>query len=174
MTALGPELLALLQAVDTPTVCNAIELVEGRRKATGFTRGQVVCAWPDMPSMVGYARTATIRSDRPSTDAPEIVRERRLAYYDHVAAGEGPRLAVLQDVGETRGLGAFWGEVNVAIHKGLGLVGVLTDGAIRDLGAVERGFQMIGGTVSPSHAFVHVERFGEPVEVFGLASPPAT
>ncbi len=31
-------LLALLRRVDTPTVCNAIEVVEGRRGFARFTR----------------------------------------------------------------------------------------------------------------------------------------
>jgi hypothetical protein len=36
--ALDPETLAALRAVDTPTICNAIEIVMGSRTALGFTR----------------------------------------------------------------------------------------------------------------------------------------
>ena len=170
--SLAPDILAALKAVDTPTICNAIEAVEGRRRNSGFTRGAVICADPALAPMVGFARTATIRSDQPSAEAPAALRERRLAYYGHVAAGEGPRIAVIQDIGEERGLGAFWGEVNVAIHKGLGLEGVLTDGSIRDLGAIDPGFQLLAGSMGPSHAFVRIESFGGPVTVFGLTIAP--
>jgi regulator of RNase E activity RraA len=90
-------------------------------------------------------------------------------YYRHVAAGEGPRVVVIQDLDPEPGIGAFWGEVNTAIHLGLGCVGVLTDGSIRDLGAVAPGFQLLAGSIMPSHAHVHVTGFGEPVTVFGLA-----
>jgi hypothetical protein len=33
------ELLALLRSVDTPTVCNAIEVAQGKRGFSQFTRG---------------------------------------------------------------------------------------------------------------------------------------
>ncbi len=169
---LSPDVLAALKAVDTPTVCNAIELIEGRRKSTGFTRGTVIAADPLLPAMVGFALTARIRSDRPSDEAPSAVRARRLDYYRYIAGEARPRLVVIEDHGDEPGLGAFWGEVNVAIHKGFGLDGVLTNGSIRDLGVIDAGFQLLAGHVGPSHAFVHVTAFGTPVSVFGLAVAP--
>lgn len=169
MSELNAETLAALRAVDTPTICNALELIMGRRTSEGFTRQPVVAAWPDMPAIVGFARTATIRSAAPSREDPAVVRTRRLNYYDYVASGPSPAIVVIEDQDERPGLGAFWGEVNVAIHKGLGLSGVLTNGAIRDLGAIDSGFQLLAGNISPSHAFVHVTGFGEPVSVFGLS-----
>ncbi len=170
--SISREVLGALQAVDTPTICNAIEAIEGRRRNDGFTRTPVVCARPEMPAIVGFAKTATVRSDRPSDEAATVTRERRLNYYRYVADGTQPRLVVIEDVGEHPGLGAFWGEVNVALHKGLGLSGVLTSGSIRDLGAIDPGFQLLAGSIGPSHAFVHVTAFDAPVEVFGLAIRP--
>jgi regulator of RNase E activity RraA len=161
-----------LKAVDTPTICNAIEAIEGRRRNDGFTRSTVIAAHPALPAMVGFAKTAVIRADMPSADPPAIVRERRLGYYRYIAAGEEPRLVVIEDRSARKGLGAFWGEVNVALHKGLGLEGVLTDGAMRDLGAVDPDFQMLAGTISPSHAFVRIEAMDQPVTVFGLTIQP--
>ncbi len=169
---LSPDILAALKAVDTPTVCNAIELIEGRRRSTGFTRGTVIAADPLLPAMVGFALTACLRSDRPSDEAPSVVRSRRLDYYRYIAQETRPRLVVIEDHGDEPGLGAFWGEVNVAIHKGFGLDGVLTNGSIRDLGVIDAGFQLLAGSVGPSHAFVHVTAFGTPVSVFGLAVGP--
>lgn len=169
---LSAAVYAALKAVDTPTICNAIEAVQGRRRNDGFTRSTVIAAHPALPAMVGFARTAVIRADQPSTEPADTVRTRRLDYYRYVGAGEGPRLVVIEDRSGHKGLGAFWGEVNVALHKGLGLEGVLTDGAIRDLGAVDPSFPMLGGTISPSHAFVRVEAFDEAVTVFGLTIHP--
>ena len=169
---LAPDVFAALKAVDTPTICNAIEMIEGRRKSTGFTRSTVIAADPVLPAMVGFALTATIRADRPATDAPTVVRSRRLDYYRYLATETRPSLVVIEDHGEECGIGAFWGEVNVAIHKGFGLQGVLTNGSIRDLGALDPGFQLLAGSVGPSHAFVHVTAFGTPVSVFGLAVMP--
>jgi regulator of RNase E activity RraA len=169
---LSSEVIAALTAVDTPTVCNAIELVLGRRTAEGFTTQPVLAAHPNLPAIVGYARTGLIRSSQPSEDSPEALRARRIAYYRYVAAHPGPAVAVLQDIDPRPGLGAFWGEVNVAIHKGLGARGVLTNGSMRDLGAVDPEFQILAGSLSPSHSFVRIEEFDCPVEVFGLIVRP--
>lgn len=169
---LSPAVYAALKAVDTPTICNAIEAIQGRRRNDGFTRATVIAAQPHLPAMVGFVRTAVIRADQPSQEPPATVRERRLNYYRYIAAGDQPRVVVIEDRSVHKGLGAFWGEVNVALHKGLGLEGVLTDGAMRDLGAVDPSFPMLAGTISPSHAFVRVDALDEAVTVFGLTIQP--
>ena len=61
--------LDALRAVDTPTVCNALEIVMGGRTAEGFTKTPVVCADHTLPPMVGFARTARIRAGGPSDPA---------------------------------------------------------------------------------------------------------
>ena len=167
-TALSPATLSALRAVDTPTVCNALEVVTGGRSASGFTRGTPVCVDPDLPPVVGFARTAVIRAASPATEPPATVRERRLAYYRHVAGPAGPNVAVIQDTDWPHPIGAFWGEVNVAIHRGLGVAGVVTSGLIRDLGDLDGGFQIVAGGVGPSHAFVHVTELGGTVDVMGM------
>jgi len=169
---LSSEILTALEAVDTPTVCNAIELVLGRRTAEGFTSVPVMAAHPNLPAIVGYARTGRIRGSQPAQESPGDVKARRIAYYRYVAAEPGPAVVVLQDIDPRPGLGAFWGEVNVAIHKGLGARGVLTNGSMRDLGAIDPRFQILAGSLSPSHAFVRIEAFDCPVEVFGLTIRP--
>ena len=169
---LSSEILTALEAVDTPTVCNAIELVLGRRTAEGFTSVPVMAAHPNLPAIVGYARTGLIRGSQPAQESPGDVKARRIAYYRYVAGEPGPAVVVLQDIDPRPGLGAFWGEVNVAIHKGLGARGVLTNGSMRDLGAIDPHFQILAGSLSPSHAFARIEAFDCPVEVFGLTIRP--
>ena len=175
---LDPKMLAALQAVDTPTICNALEIVMGQRTALGFTRSPVIPSNPALPPIVGFARTAALLCSEPASDPPEAVRARRLDYYAYVAGGARPAgglrptIVVIEDADGHPGLGAFWGEVNVAIHKGLGVAGCLTNGSMRDLGAIDPTFPILAGSVSPSHAFVHVTAFDEPVTVFGLRIHP--
>jgi regulator of RNase E activity RraA len=76
---------------------------------------------------------------------------------------------VLQDVDETPGYGAFWGEVNTAVHRALGARGCLTDGSIRDIDQCAEGFQLLAGSVGPSHAWVRIEQIAVPVTVAGMA-----
>lgn len=166
------DLLDLLRGVDTPTVCNAIEVAQGGRGFDRFTRGTVLCSDPEGGAIVGRARTARIAALRPSEEPPETVRARRMEYYRHMAGGDGPGVAVVQDMDGAKAVGAFWGEVNTALHKGFGLAGALTDGVMRDLGDMAPGFPVIAGSVGPSHAFVHVTEVAIEVEVFGLRVVP--
>ena len=163
-----PELLTLLRTVDTPTVCNAIEVVEGKRGFDRFTRGSMLSSAPEAGSLVGYARTAKIAAAAPSQEEPEVIRERRMEYYRHMATGPRPALAVVEDLDGADAVGAFWGEINTNVHKGFGLSGALTNGVMRDLGDLPEDFTVIAGSIGPSHAFVHVREYGTTVEIFGL------
>ncbi len=165
-------LLALLRKVDTPTVCNAIEVAQGKRGFNAFTRGTVISSAPTAPSVVGYARTAKIAAATPSTEDPAVIKTRRRDYYRHMASGDGPSIAVIEDLDFPHCVGAFWGEINATVHRGLGLSGVLTNGVMRDLGDVPSDFPMIAGSIGPSHAFVHVEAIAVPVTVFGMTVAP--
>ncbi|MCY3856401.1 MAG: RraA family protein [Rhodospirillales bacterium] len=168
MTHVTAQDLERLAAWDTPTICNALEMVVPDRRATGFTVRPMVCADPDLKPIVGWARTATIRCSVPS-EAPADQQQRgRIAYYEYVADGARPAIAVIQDIDPEPGFGAFWGEVNTAVHKGLGVQGVVTNGSIRDLDACAPGFQLLAGMVGPSHAYVHVLETGCPVDVYGM------
>lgn len=162
-------LLETLAHWDTPTICNALEVVAPERRLIGYTTKPLVCPFPDLPPMVGYARTATIRATSPSSLSPADQRAQRLAYYEYCGTGHGPRISVIQDLdGINIGFGAFWGEVNSSVHKALGCLGVVTDGSIRDIPAWAPGFQALAGSIGPSHAFVHLASFGETVCVAGM------
>lgn len=167
--ALSAELLARLAEADTPTICNALELVVPQRRATGFTSRPLVVASPSLKPIVGLARTATIRAREPSSRTSAEAKKLRLDYYRYIAAENGlPTIAVIQDLDDPPGFGAFWGEVNSAVHKGLGCLGCVTNGSIRDLDALAPGFQLLAGSVGPSHAWVHIEAFGCDVNVHGM------
>lgn len=160
-------LLDLLKSVDTPTVCNSIEVAQGRRGFDRFTRGTVICTEPEAGAIVGFARTASLSAIAP-TEPPEIIRARRMDYYRYMAESLKPAIAVVEDMDYPNAIGAYWGEVNTTIHKGFGLSGTLTNGVVRDLGDLPKGYPVIAGSIGPSHAFVHIKTIGQPVRVFGL------
>jgi regulator of RNase E activity RraA len=76
---------------------------------------------------------------------------------------------VIQDLDDPAGYGAFWGEVQSNVHKALGCQGVVTNGCVRDIPMIAAGFQMLAGSMAPSHAFAHVVDFGGEVTVHGMA-----
>ena len=160
--------LERLRDWDTPTICNGLEIVALERRTLGFTTQNMVCLDPSLPPIVGFARTATIRARHPSSTSVEEMHERRLGYYDYVGNGS-PTICIIQDLDDDPGFGAFWGEVNTSVHKGLGCLGCVTNGSIRDLDACVPDFQLLAGKIGPSHAHVHVVDYGKDVNIFGMA-----
>ena len=168
-TSLNADELAALRALDTPTVCNALEICLPERRSFGFTTRQLHCVRPELPPIVGYARTITVRALRPSSDGPDVQREKRASYYNYVATAPGPTVSVVQDLDdEQAGFGCFWGEVNTNVHKALGCIGTITNGGVRDLPDFAEGFQALAGAVTPSHANIHVVDVGGEVNVAGM------
>jgi regulator of RNase E activity RraA len=168
MTLIDSSLLELLRGYDTPTVCNALEVVAPQRRMVGFTRRPLVCVRPELPPMVGYAATVSCRAAVPPTESAEVRRARRIAYYEYIDSLPRPSIVVVQDLDDPAGFGAMWGEVNTAVHKGLGALGVITNGSVRDIDQFAPGFQALAGSIGPSHAWVSPAGWGEPVDVHGM------
>lgn len=164
-----PAFLNLLRRVDTPTVCNAIEVAQGQRGFNAFTRGTMLCSAPQEPAIVGYARTAKIAAITPPIDPPETIKARRMDYYKYMSEAAMPAVAVIEDMDYPDCIGAYWGEINTTIHKGFGLSGALTNGVMRDLGDLPSGFPVVAKSIGPSHGFVHVREIGSTVSICGLS-----
>ena len=161
--------IGLLKRFDTPTICNAIEVAQGRRGFDGFTHRTMQWSGPPARRIVGFARTAHIAGRTAPDAAPEIVRERRMAYFRSMAAGPRPGLAVIEDMDGDTALGAWWGEVHAQVHsKVFGLSGAVTNGIMRDLGDLPEDFPVLAGAIGPSHGFVHVRKIGAPVSIYGM------
>ena len=158
---------AFLRSIDTPTVCNLLEIVAPERRGAGYTTSHLHCPFPDLPPMVGFAKTVTMRA-RDKVSGPSYMAK-RMDYLDYVAAAPLPGIAVIEDLDDPAGYGAFWGEVQTNVHKALGCLGTITNGSVRDIPQVAEGFQMLAGSIGPSHAYVHVEDFGIPVTIHGMA-----
>ena len=161
-----------LRSVDTPTIANAIEVVLGKRQGSGFTRKTILAADPRLPPMIGYARTAQLRAAIPTQESASVIAERRMAYYRYMADSLQPSVVVIEDLDYPHCVGAYWGEVNTAIHKGFGLQGTLTNGVMRDLDVLAADYQVIAGSIGPSHAYVRIEAYDIPVNLFGLTIHP--
>jgi regulator of RNase E activity RraA len=162
------EELEALRRFDTPTICNAIEMIMPEMYGIGFTTGGLVCAHPSLPPVVGYARTAMMRASSKPARTLEERRQHRFGYVDYIAQGPGPRIMVVQDVDPVPGFGAWWGEVNTAVHKGLGCAGAVTNGSFRDVDLLAEGFQLLGGCVGPAAAHVQITDYDCEVNIGGM------
>lgn len=149
---------------DTATICNALEIVAPERRAVGFTTRQVVPLYPQMRPIVGLARVGTIQA----REGARAQVAQRADWYEYVADSDLPSIVVVQDMDLHPGYGAFWGEVHTTLHRRLGALGCVTNGSFRDIGMCDPDFQVLGGSVGPSHAYVHLVDFGRPVDVLGM------
>jgi regulator of RNase E activity RraA len=171
MNAPTPSQLEFLQSIDTPTVCNLVEIVAPERRGSGYTVKHLHCPFPELPPMVGFAKTVTFKAKDKVPLGEFGYMQKRLDYLDYVAGAPQPAIMVMHDLdGEHAGFGAFWGEVQSNVHKALGALGVVTDGSIRDIPMIAPGFQMLAGSIVPSHAYVHVVDYGIDVNVHGMAT----
>ena len=128
-TVLTAQQLAFLKSIDSPTIANAIEPYKIRDRVDGFIGGAVKCLFPDMGSMVGHAVTVTMTSE----PGPVAGRDGFWKMFDAIEAAPDPVVVVIQDVGGRPTRCAWYGEVMATLTKRLGGVGVVTDGALRDV-----------------------------------------
>ena len=162
-------LIQKLRALDTPTVCNALEIVSPQRRGYGFTTEHLYCTRPDLPPIVGYACTALFRGVRPGPRPPDEQKKFEGKYFDYVSNMQGPRIAVFQDGdGKQAKSAAIFGEVMSAMHSALGCEGLITDGAVRDMEMMMDGFQCLHAAIAPSHIWFHMAEFACEVNICGM------
>lgn len=164
---LTPEQFEILGRLDACTLANAIETFGARLRNEGFADNSVRCQFPERPPMLGYAATIKVRGSAPPTTDGQYAD--RTDWWDYILSVPGPRVVVVQDVATKVGLGSLLGAVHINILAALGCVGAVTNGAVRDLHAVRQmAFPLFAGSVSVSHAYIHIVEFGTPVEIGGL------
>jgi len=156
-----------LAALDSCSVANAIERFQLQLRNEGYTEGALTCHFPDMPPMLGYAFTLQVRSYAPPTKRKVYFED--TLWWNALENIPKPRVLVIQDMDRHPGTGALVGEVHAQILKSLGCIGVVTNGAIRDLDRVKPlNFYMYSNLLSVSHGYSHIVSSGGRVQIGGL------
>ena len=162
--------LKLLAQYDTPTISNVIELFEVRPRSAGYMDGRIRACFPEMPPIVGYAATATMRTAYARAEGAVYGSlDEQIARFAELP---GPAIVVFQDLDDPA-VGATFGEVMCASYQSFGAVGIVTSGPARDLDQVRRrGFAAFSNGVVSSHSFSHITSIHEPVRVGGMEVRP--
>lgn len=164
--------LLQLKRWNTPTIYNGWAQITKQDLAKGcFNLDEVTDFMPGMGPMVGYAITVVIEpSNKKHTETnPNAVSE----YRAYMASVPGPKIVVIQDLDKPSCVGAFWGEVNANIHRSLGCIGTITDGAVRDIDEMTNaGFKAIAKRLCIGNAHVTPVKWNCEVEVFGCKIQP--
>jgi regulator of RNase E activity RraA len=161
---LSDEMLAFLRSVDSPTIANAIEAFKVRDRAEGFIGGDVESLFPDLSPMVGHAITVTV-SNGPGDPGPSSMTS---DLWSAIQAMPKPSVIVMKDVSGAPHRVAFAGEVMATLAQRLGAVGMVTDGALRDVHEVHAlGFHYFAKYKVVSHGNFRLLKVGGPVEIGG-------
>ncbi|HZQ46468.1 MAG TPA: RraA family protein, partial [Verrucomicrobiae bacterium] len=170
-TPLTPDHLEALRRLSTCAVANAIDTFDVRLRNEGYSDSTISCLFPRLAPMLGYAVTLKIRCSSPPPKGHAYLD--RTDWWNYILKLPEPRVVVIQDVDDSPGTGAFLGEVHSSILLSLGCVGAVTNGAVRDLPAVESmRFQLFSRCVAVSHAYSHIVEIGGEVEIGGLKIKP--
>jgi regulator of RNase E activity RraA len=167
----SPELLDALRQFDTCTIANAIEEFGVRLRNEGFTRPGLRCVTGGSPRLLGYAATCRVRLSDPPVNGGSYLD--RTDWWELIERLPAPRIAVIQDLDAESSIGSTVGEVHAAILKAFGCIGVITNGAVRDIPGVRAmGFPMFATSVAVSHSYLHVVDYCARVNIYGLEIHP--
>jgi len=170
MNGLPEKELDRLRKYDTPTICNVIEVFDVQPRNVGYANETIKACFPEMPPTVGYASTATWRSDAPPADG--IAYGSMGDQLEAFSSIPGPPVVVLQDLDEPTSAASF-GEVMCTTYKTFGAIGLITSGAARDLDQVrEIGFPAFSNGAIASHGYGHIVDVHLPVHIGGLPVRP--
>jgi 4-hydroxy-4-methyl-2-oxoglutarate aldolase len=171
MTPISTTAFERLRQLDTCTALNAVERFNIRLRNEGFVSKQAQCRFPELPPMLGYAATARIRTYTAPMNG--VCYYDRMDWWNYIASLPQPRVMVLQDCDHSPGFAALVGEIHASIAQALNTVGCVTNGAVRDLDAVEAmRFPLFSTYTAISHSYAHIVEFGNPVEIGGLTFRP--
>lgn len=166
MRQLTKEEFDTLRGIDTPTICNAIERFKLRDDTTGFVGTDLRCMFPEFGPTLGIALTVEV-----DTTTPQVKRDAEVwkEWTRAMQAAPKPIFLVFKDISADPKHSAHIGEVMATLSKRLGVVGLLTDGGVRDLNEVRAlGMQMFALGAVSSHGNPRLISVGKPVDIDGV------
>ena len=164
------ELIEYFKTVDTPTLANAVEVLNIRRRQEGFTPCDIRCIFPEFGRMCGWAATAQVETIT-EANAHDPTGFQQL--FHAVDETRKPTVVVFQELGARPEYAVHCGEIVATVLSRLGAVGMITDGGVRDLPEVRAvRFHLFARGAAASHARFRIVRVGVPVQILGMTVQP--
>ena len=165
LTSLEKKIFKQIKNFDTPSISNALELIDPALRSKGHTQKTMHCSNPLLKPIVGFAKTAVITSRKKRNT--NIIKNRD-KYYEYMYDGDYPKICVIEDRDKHNTIGAWWGELNVSIHSNFGFVGAITNGAVRDLQTLDQKFQILSGEIRVGHGYNQIHKIKCKVNIFNM------
>jgi regulator of RNase E activity RraA len=162
--------LKRLAQFDTPTISNTIEVFEVRPRTAGYMDARIRACFPELPPIVGYAATATMRCEQPKVSGDVYgTLDLQVARFGELP---GTPIVVYQDLDDPP-VAATFGEIMCTTYQAFGAAGLITSGPARDLDQVRRlGFSAFSNGAACSHGYSHIVDLHCTVRVGGVTVRP--
>jgi len=159
-------MIEYLKTVDSPTLCNAIELLKIQPRSAGFAPLELNCLFPEFGRMCGYAVTAQVESFTQLFPSQE---QGYLDLFQAVADAPKPAVVAFQEIGGHPDYATHCGEVMATAFSRLGAIGLVSDCGVRDVPEVRAlRFHYFARGKVVSHSNFKIVRVGVPVQILGL------
>jgi regulator of RNase E activity RraA len=162
--------LAALGEWDTPALSNALDSLRLRPHDQGHSDGSItrITTGTRSAPMVGRAVTARMVARTPGDDAVPVAQLHRA-----IADADEPVVVVIEDIDDPPGAGAFLGEVNGSLLAALQVVGVVTNGRVRDVDELRSfSYPVYAAGLCVARAHMRLVDVGTVVTVAGMTIHP--
>ena len=174
------QMIEALTKFDTATICNVVATYSGDGLCLGlydqwwgeyYTNVSLRCMYPEMKPICGYAATAWY-SDR----RPYYSNVGRFALFDHLDETPKPIVLVAKQSYSSPEMakicGLFGGNMT-SQFKAFNVVGVVTDGPLRDLEEIRpQKVQYLATGLTSGHGDLQMRAAGIPVKVASMSVMP--
>jgi len=173
------EIIQKLRSFDTATICNVVATYAGSDICLSlydswwgeyYTDASLHCMYPALGPVCGYAATAWY-----SDHKPEYVTMDRWALLEHLEATPNPVVLVVKQTyspGLENMSGLLGGNMTTS-YKAFGVVGVITDGPMRDLEEIRAmNVQYLATGLTSGHGALQLRGAGTPVTVARMTVQP--
>ena len=179
MTPAKKEIIEKLEKIDTPTISNVVATYPRSENCmklydawygAWYTDQTIKCMYPELGPRVGYVSTVVF-----CEKSEKYTGMSRWALPEHIDGTRKPTILVAEQqfpAELTNRVGLF-GEIMTTQYRALGVVGVITNGPMRDIDAIRpMGFQYYATGVTPGHGDFMIKAVDVPVTVGGMTVAP--
>jgi len=179
MTPAEKEIIEKLEKIDTPTISNVVATYPRSENCmklydawygAWYTDQTIKCMYPEIGPRVGYISTVVF-----CEKSEKYTGMDRWALPEHIDGTRKPVVLVAEQQfpAELVNRVGLFGEIMTSQYKALGVVGVITNGPMRDIDAIKPiNFQYYATGVTPGHGDFMVKAVDVPVTVGGMTVAP--
>lgn len=160
----GSAIIADAVKIDMEKISNNLDT-----QILNYTGPEIKSLTPEFGAIAGKIITAEVTTNDPDSNGISWDN-----YYDLIDKESSPIISIIKDIDTKHGRGASFGDGMAALHKSLGVVGVVIDGTVRDIDGIrEIKLPIWGKGLVPGHGAFKLIRVNSQISVGQLLINPS-